>query len=289
MRQTMIPGRGLLLRAGRGVHLAGGRLDPRPPLGLDPDGGAVVDVADYGRGRVCRVCAFRGADDVGVDGTAGAGEDAAGGAADHAESSPARSWPASTFSCRPCFCSSTSGESVRATCQRRDPQIRWTDRCPMPVLALSILHASSAAMWMPAMAVYGCVMPVFGVILSGAVGAAVILLLTLVLAYLAWGTYRLQMAAWWGTLLLWIAGTLNMITFSQTGLMEMYEKMNMPAAQLDMMRKSGMIETMSRWMPWMGLVGGALWLGYLLYVRRYFVRNVEGVSGDIRPSQEVQG
>ena len=101
-------------------------------------------------------------------------------------------------------------ESVRATCQRRDPQIRWTDRCPMPVLALSILHALSAALCMPSMAVYGWVMPAFGVILSGAAGAAVILSLTLAMAYLAWGTYRLQMAAWWGTLLLCIVGTLNM-------------------------------------------------------------------------------
>ena len=61
------------------------------------------------------------------------------------------------------------------------------------------------------------------------------------------------------------------VTFSRTGLMEMYEKMGMPAAQLEMMRKSGMIESMSRWGPWMGMVGGAVWLGYLLYVRRYFV------------------
>ena len=37
-------------------------------------------------------------------------------------------------------------ESVRATCQRRDPKIRWTDRCPMPVLAVSILLAASVAL-----------------------------------------------------------------------------------------------------------------------------------------------
>jgi hypothetical protein len=174
--------------------------------------------------------------------------------------------------------------SVRATCQRRDPQIRWTDRCPMPVLALTIFHAWSAATWMPAMAAYGWMMPVFGVFLSGPTGAAVILLLTLVLAYLALGTYRLQMAAWWGTLLLWIVGILNMVAFRQTGLMEMYEKMGMPEAQLEMMRKSGMVEAMARWMPWMGLVGGLVWLGYLLYVRRYFVRRGEpeiGNAGDL--------
>jgi hypothetical protein len=173
-------------------------------------------------------------------------------------------------------------ESVRATCQRRDPQVPWTDRCPMPVLALSILFAWSA-LCMPATAATGFVIPVFGVILSGAAGAAVILPLTLVVAYLAWGMYRLQMAAWWGTLLLFIVGILNMVTFSRTGLMEMYKKMQMPAAQLEMIRKSGMIEAISRWMPWMGLVGGIVWLGYLLYVRSYFV-HAERTSADFERS-----
>jgi len=170
-------------------------------------------------------------------------------------------------------------ESVRATCQRRDPKIRWTDRCPMPVLALSIMLALSVVS-MSSLVAYGCVMPLFGVLISGAAGAVVILLIALVMAYLAWGTYRLKLAAWWGTLLFWIAGTLNMVvTFSRTDLMEMYEKMGMPADQLEMMRKTGLVESMSQWGPWMGLVGGAVWLGYLLYVRRYFVRSGEGTTG----------
>jgi hypothetical protein len=164
-------------------------------------------------------------------------------------------------------------ESVRATCQRRDPKIRWTDRCPMPVLALSIMLAVGVVS-MSWVIPYGCVMPLFGVFLSGAKGAVVILLITLVLAYLAWGTYRLQMAAWWGTLLLWIAGGLNMVmTFSRIDLEELYEKVGMPADQLEMMRKMGFFESMARWAPWLGLVGGAAWLGYLLFVRRYFVRS----------------
>ncbi len=164
-------------------------------------------------------------------------------------------------------------ESVRATCQRRDPKIRWTDRCPMPVLALSILLALSVAS-MSWLAVSAPVMPLFGVFLSGAAGAAVILLISLVLAYLAWGTYRLQMAAWWGTLLLWIAGGVNgVLTFTRTDLLELYEKAGMPADQVEMLRKMGLVESMSRWGPWMCLVGGAVWLGYLLYVRRYFVRS----------------
>jgi hypothetical protein len=168
--------------------------------------------------------------------------------------------------------------SVRATCQRRDPHICWTDRCPMPVLALSILLALSVVSMLGAV-VYGPIMPLFGVFTSGPVGAAVILLVTLAMAYFAWGSYRLQMAAWWGMLLFCIVGTLNMVvTFSRTDMMGMYEKMRMPAAQLEMMRKSGVIETMSRWMPWMGLIGGVVWLGYLLYVRRYFLQSHENIE-----------
>jgi len=169
-------------------------------------------------------------------------------------------------------------ESVRATCFRRDPEIRWTDRCPMPVLALSIMLAFSVVSMSSAMA-YGFVIPLFGVFISGAAGAVVILLIALVLAYLAWGTYRLQMAAWWGTLLLGIVGALNaVVTFSRTDLMEMYEKMGMPADQLDLVWKTGLVDSMSHWGPWLGLVGGAAWLNYLLYVRRYFVRGAEGIK-----------
>ncbi len=170
-------------------------------------------------------------------------------------------------------------ESVRATCQRRDPKIPWTDRCPMPVLALSILLALSVVS-MGSVVAYGPVMPLFGVFLTGATGAVAILLISLVLAYLAWGTYRLQIAAWWGMVLLWIGGTINgVLTFSRTDLLELYEKAGLPADQLEMMRKMGIVESMSRWGPLLGLIGGAVWLGYLLYVRRYFVNRNEGISG----------
>ncbi len=168
-------------------------------------------------------------------------------------------------------------ESVRATCQRRDPKIPWTDRCPMPVLALSITLGIWVLSFLSSVVAYRAVIPMFGVFISGAAGAGVILLIGLALLYLAWGTYRLQMAAWWGTLLFLIAGTANMaITFSRTDLMEMYEKIGMPPDQLELIRKTGVAQSMSHWMPWMGLVGGAGFLVYLLYVHRYFVSGGKG-------------
>ena len=169
--------------------------------------------------------------------------------------------------------------SVRATCLRRDPKVPWTDRCPMPVLPLSIMHAVGAIS-MPLALISGSVMPLFGTFLSGPAGAAVLLVIALFMAYLAWGVYQLKMAAWWGMLLLGVAGTVNMvITFTRSDLMAMYEKMNMPPEQLEMIRKSGIVELMSQWGPWMGAVSGVAWLGYLLYVRRYFLRY--GPSADL--------
>jgi hypothetical protein len=162
--------------------------------------------------------------------------------------------------------------SVWATCQARDPQIRWTDRCPMPVLALSILLAVGAAS-MPMALVYHAVTPFFGVLLSGAAGAAMILLWAVLSAWLAWGTYRLKMAAWWGTLLMWIAMAISGgLTFSRVNPLEMYEKMGFPAAQLEMMRKTGVADAIFGHISWWLLPVMAVMLGYLLYVRRYFLR-----------------
>jgi hypothetical protein len=169
-------------------------------------------------------------------------------------------------------------EGVRATCFRRDPKIRWTDRCPMPVLVLSILLAFSLVS-LSSLVSHRNVLPLFGVVLSGSAGAVAILLVAIVQGYLAWGTYRLQKTAWWGTLLWLIVGTVSMVvTFSRTDLMKMYEKMGIPADQTEMIRKMGMVEIMSQWGPWMGLAGGIVWLGYLLFLRRYFFHRGEGVT-----------
>ena len=124
---------------------------------------------------------------------------------------------------------------------------------------------------------YHCVVPLFGVVLSGTAGVAATVVLGLVLAYLVWGTYRLQRTAWWGLLLFGLAGTANMaVTFSRVDMMKLYERMGIPAEQLDLIRKMGVADMMSRWGPAMTVTGGIAWLGYLLFVRRYFVQKNAG-------------
>ena len=162
--------------------------------------------------------------------------------------------------------------SVRATCQRRDPRARWTDRCPMPVLAVSLTLAFTG-LWMLCAAVSQPVLPLFGRLLAGPAVPALMLLMALIAIWLAWASYRLKMVAWWGTLLLCAAGTVSsVLTLMRPDVLEkMEDKMNIPAAQLAVLRKAGFFETLAK-MQWLCALTGIGVLCYLLYVRRYFVR-----------------
>jgi hypothetical protein len=167
---------------------------------------------------------------------------------------------------------------TKATCERRDPQVRWTDKCPLPVLAVSLISGCWAAC-MPLMGFYGWAMPFFGVILTGIAGAGVVLVGSLLLGTVAWGLYRLSVNAWRCAVLLIMAwGVSAGITFSRVSLMEFYEKMQFSARQLEMMKQLSLPQ--ERWM----LLSCGLWiviaLAYLLYIRKYFTPAAEqpGVS-----------
>lgn len=156
---------------------------------------------------------------------------------------------------------------VKATCEFRDPHVRWTDKCPLPVLAVSLIFGFWAVS-MLLMGFYHWAIPFFGVVLSGTAGALAAMVVLLLSAYVARGAYRLSLRAWWCSILLVIAWTLSAcITFSRVSLLEFYEKMNFPEQQLDMMRQLTVPQST------LALVFG-LWvvvfLGFLLYTKRYF-------------------
>jgi flagellar basal body-associated protein FliL len=169
--------------------------------------------------------------------------------------------------------------SVRSTCQQRDQKVRWTDRCPMPVLAISVIMAYSAFS-MPMTWSYNFVICLFGVFISGVWGAVFSVLMMTLFICLAFGTYKLKKTAWWGTLLLWLAGIINLfVTFSSGNLMEMYEKMGYSEQQMEMIRKVWGAGGISIMWIWMVAIFGVAALGYMLYVRRYFVYNTHDVYG----------
>ena len=170
-------------------------------------------------------------------------------------------------------------KNVKATCESRDPHIRWTDKCPLPVLSVSLIFAVWAVSIL-FMGLYGWVIPFFGFILSGMTGAAAALAVMLVSAYAAWGTYKLSIKAWWCSVLLIVAWTVSVgITFSRVSMWEFYEKMGFPQQQLDIMKHYDMPQGSS-----MALFVGfwaICFLGLLLYTKRYFGHPSEEESASL--------
>jgi hypothetical protein len=162
-----------------------------------------------------------------------------------------------------------SGKDVKATCEYRDLRQRWTDKSPLPVLAVSLM-AGFWAVSMLFMGIYRWTIPFFGIVLSGVPGAIAALILALLFGYAAWGTYKLNMTGWWCVLLLsavWFLSTI--ITFSNVDMQTYYEKMGFSMQQLEMMKQYNAL-----WGSTMNFLLG-FWaiavLLYLMYIRRYFI------------------
>jgi len=82
---------------------------------------------------------------------------------------------------------------VRQTCEARDPVVRWTDRCPLPVLALCLLKIFGAAMLLLILPTYGRVFPLAGVVLQGWPARMLWLAVIAFMVYAARGFYRLDL------------------------------------------------------------------------------------------------
>jgi hypothetical protein len=163
-----------------------------------------------------------------------------------------------------------SGKNVKATCEHRDPRERWTDKCPLPVLAVSLVSAFTAVSVL-SMGLYKWTIPFFGIVLSGTNGVIAILVLALVLAYIAWGMYKLDIKTWWCALLVYIGWAFSgIITFSTISMRELYDKMGFSSQYLNIIKwfgtsyESGTCLFLGFWV--------IVVLAYLIYIRRYFLR-----------------
>lgn len=167
--------------------------------------------------------------------------------------------------------------NVKATCEARDPIPGWTDKVPLPILALSLWLAFGAATMLLMPAAYHGVAPFFGVLISGLPGTIFFLVFAAICFYCAWAIYQLRVAGWWLLLFtLIVAAVSNVLTFTRVDITEMYRLMGYSHAQLDQMQrynypKGGVL-------VFAALIGFLPMLGYLLYVKKFF-RN----AADVKP------
>ena len=161
---------------------------------------------------------------------------------------------------------------VKATCEARDPVARWTDACPLPVLGLCLwlIYSVPMMMLMPLSGHGG--MPFFGIFLTGAAGTLFCLALAALWGYAAWLIYHLKPQGWWLILIAVIVSMASgMMTFAQHDVLEMYQLMGYPQAQIDQIQKTGLLT--GNFMIWIMGLSALPVLAYILFVKKYFRAN----------------
>ena len=157
---------------------------------------------------------------------------------------------------------------VIATCRARDLRVQWTDDCPPRILSLAVVWAITAVsvLVMPA---YRFVMPFFGVLVDGAVGAVLWLLVLIVFAALAWGTCRRRLWAWWGGVFVTVvAAVSSVLTFARIDLLDFYRAIELPADQLALLSALATPGRGTVALLWLVVWGS--FLAYLASVRKLF-------------------
>ena len=97
-----------------------------------------------------------------------------------------------------------SSRDTALTADALDPRPRWTDRAPVPVIAVCAVLAFAAAEALILSAQQPFV--VFGRVLTGALAALAYIALALLFAQIAAQLFRLRQSAWWVLVLLHVIG-----------------------------------------------------------------------------------
>lgn len=160
-----------------------------------------------------------------------------------------------------------SSKNVTAIFEARDPHVRWTDKCPAPVLVLSLTNALGVLGGIFSI-VQAAPTPFFGTVLTGGAAQAYYTVLVALSAYLAWGMYKVARSAWWvAVIMTLVLGVSAAVSYSLLDTDTLYRAMNVPPQQVAALRMSGVgIGHLRQFTT----VAMTLWLGYLLYVKRYF-------------------
>ncbi len=157
---------------------------------------------------------------------------------------------------------------VKATCEVRDPVVRWTDRCPLPVLACVLWLVFGAVTMLIAPLAYRGVFPFFGTLLTGPTGSVTYLVLAGLWAYAAWALYHLDRRGWWIIFVaLFLFAVSAFITYSRHDVAELHRLMGTPEQQIAELQKVSFLK--GKAMAWMTLICTLPFLGYLVYLRKF--------------------
>ena len=160
---------------------------------------------------------------------------------------------------------------VRLTLESRDPVPRWTDRQPAPLIGMAI-----------AAALFGfCSLPYLFMMDSAFLKPFLPegplkhfwIVVPFVWAYIAWGSYRRQIAAWVLAIALLVAGTwVGLGAIQRIDWADAFSQMGIPGMEPEDLAK--WMESLFQPTRMLVMMAGSILplLGYLIWVLRYFRR-----------------
>jgi len=157
---------------------------------------------------------------------------------------------------------------VKLTCENRDPVARWTDLCPLPVLAMCILQVYGAGclLFIPG---FGAVMPLAGFMVTGWPARLLWFGFAGFSIYAARGFYRQIPRVWLiYTVVVVGFGLSSVLTFLRVDLLEYYRTVGLPEWQIKQMAANPLMK--GNFIVGLSALSMTLFVGFLLYLRRYF-------------------
>ena len=177
-----------------------------------------------------------------------------------------------------------TGKRTREACEYYQPSPVWTDKRPLPVLAACFLFCSQTIGLRPLFLVLDA-FPLFGTLVKGPVGFALIGATLLLCVPLTWGFYQLRPLAWWGTLTLslFLFSTLSVTFFRMDGVELMrlfgFTDQDMQQVQVGDFLNLPIFNTQMIGFP-------ILMLAFFGYTKRFFKKGEEAVLSPEPPVEQ---
>jgi hypothetical protein len=123
-------------------------------------------------------------------------------------------------------------KGVQATCERRNPDPAWTDRCPLPLLAMGFISALGVSTPLLG-ATTNYIVFLFGRMWTGFPGFMVIAVIAVACGYVGWGAFTKKMQAWWAAYaIILLTSCSMMLTFAELDMDQLYGRMGYSPEQV---------------------------------------------------------
>jgi hypothetical protein len=159
-------------------------------------------------------------------------------------------------------------KSVVATVQKYNPKQSWTDKYPLPIIAVSFMVFFHSMVPLFS-AINGWVMLFFGIILTGIPTVMLLLLNAVFCIYLGIQIYKLKLRIWYyliGFYSFWILSFMVSLLFRN--ILDVYQHMNIPSAQIEMIENMGIFTNTNMFIFSFILIIPSYF--FLFYIKKYF-------------------